>query len=645
MKRRSFRAQACRALVSLAWLLMAGCGQRSPESSEAVGGAAAPPEGPAPAPAPESVGDSAAAALAAVEGLPRERYHASSVQEEMALFEVENDRWESEQIGEAISEQLHAMEAVLGQRAAISPEALERFVVGGDFRCSDLHGINATVSYDRRGIAVRRIPAQEGNETAPLVHAGAAGLAQALLAATGTASAMDVHFKLINLMPIGEDVVARVMGEAFADEGSARRQDNFTWMCRWDRGSADSGAPPRLRSVSLITWEQVVQDGDSPLFADCTEAVFVNAPEVRRQLRHGIDQWRSWLDHRLGTELTGSNGLAVGDVNGDGLDDVYLCAPGGLPNRLLLQQPDGSVRDAARAWGVDYLEQTHSALLLDLDNDADQDLVIASGQHVLWFEQTNGSFANRALVSTGAIARSMCAADFDRDGDLDIYVCGYFLRAGDSTGIGRPMPYHDANNGAPNHLLRNDGSWKFVDATEGSGLHENNLRFSYAAAWNDYDLDGDVDLYVANDFGRNNLYRNDTPPGGVARFVDVAAQAGVEDIAAGMSVSWGDYDGDGLADLYIGNMFSSAGNRVAFQREFREDGASGVRNQFRRHARGNTLFRNAGNGRFQDVTMAAGVRMGRWAWGSLFVDMNHDGWQDLLVANGMVTSPEDSGDL
>ncbi|MCA9211690.1 MAG: VCBS repeat-containing protein, partial [Planctomycetales bacterium] len=148
-----------------------------------------------------------------------------------------------------------------------------------------------------------------------------------------------------------------------------------------------------------------------------------------------------------------------------------------------------------------------------------------------------------------------------------------------------------------------------------------------------YDNDGDQDLYVANDFGRNNLYRNE---GG--RFVDVAAAAGVEDMSAGMSVSWGDYDRDGLIDLYVGNMFSSAGNRITYQRRFRDDPSNELRAKFQRHARGNTLFRNLGDGSFEDVSVASNVEMGRWSWGSNFVDFNNDGWDDLLVGNGMVTS-------
>jgi hypothetical protein len=208
-----------------------------------------------------------------------------------------------------------------------------------------------------------------------------------------------------------------------------------------------------------------------------------------------------------------------------------------------------------------------------------------------------------------------------------------------SGAMGEPMPFHDANNGGRNVLLRNDGRWKFEDATEQVGLNQNNARFSFAAAWEDYDNDGDQDLYVANDYGRNNLYRNDD-----GRFVDVAAELNVEDVSAGMSVSWGDYDRDGWMDLYISNMFSAAGNRITYQRQFNTGVDETVRQDFQRHAHGNTLFRNNGRGGFDDVTDEAGVWQGRWAWGSRFGDLNGDGWEDLVVANGFITT-EDTHDL
>ena len=205
--------------------------------------------------------------------------------------------------------------------------------------------------------------------------------------------------------------------------------------------------------------------------------------------------------------------------------------------------------------------------------------------------------------------------------------------------MGEPMPYYDANNGGRNTLLRNDGSFRFSDVTQQTGLEQNNTRYSLAVSWEDYDNDGDLDLYVANDYGRNCLYRND---GG--RFVNVAQQLGVEDMSAGMSICWGDYNHDGWMDMYVANMFSAAGNRITFQRQFKSSVDPTVRKAFQRHARGNTLFENDGKGGFRDVSVQAGVTMGRWAFGSRFVDLNNDGWDDLVVANGFI-SADDSGDL
>ena len=156
-------------------------------------------------------------------------------------------------------------------------------------------------------------------------------------------------------------------------------------------------------------------------------------------------------------------------------------------------------------------------------------------------------------------------------------------------------------------MLRNDGDMTVTDITRESGLDMNNTRFSLAAAWEDYDNDGDADLYVANDFGRNNLYRNE---GG--KFTDVAAEAGVEDGAFGMAVSWGDYNHDGLMDIYVANMFSAAGNRVTYQRRFKPQATGEAKSRLQHTARGNTLFENRGDGTFRDVSGDAGAP---WAAG------------------------------
>ncbi|HIL70969.1 MAG TPA: VCBS repeat-containing protein [Verrucomicrobia bacterium] len=483
-----------------------------------------------------------------------------------------------------------------------------------------------------------------GDSNAVIANEGVQGFLrtlQSIMPPVSNIEILSVHFHIVSVSVGIPTSRTRIVFEAEMRNGHQIIQQNAVWNCQW-RAPNRRGGLPLLDQIRLESFEEIYSKKTAvPLFADCTEAVLKRNACYRDQLVHGIEDWSGRLDWRFGLELIGSAGIAVGDVDGDGMDDLFYCETGGLPNRLFLHQEDGTLLDYSKESGLNYLEPTHSALILDIDNDGDQDLVFASGRYLLFFSNDGRArFKRMTLIQTDSIFRSLSAVDYDLDGDLDLYACGYFSRTQDKVGLGRPLPYHDANNGTANLLLENRGDWNFHNATEEAGLNQNNNRFSYAASWEDYDLDGDPDLYVANDFGRNNLYRNDH---GV--FTDVAAEAGVEDIAAGMSVSWGDYNHDGLMDLYVGNMFSSAGNRIAYQRKYHKQQASDIRSSFQRHARGNTLFENAGDGTFRDVSLETGTTRARWAWGSLFADLNNDGWEDLIVANGFVTGRHDSGDL
>ena len=417
-----------------------------------------------------------------------------------------------------------------------------------------------------------------------------------------------------------------------------RVQTTATWHCQWRRESVDK--PWRLAGIRVEDFEDVVYRSPTrKLFADCTEAAFAKEKKVYDEhLRHGLNHWRLRLESALGVDFSGHHGLAVGDVNGDELDDLYYCDLGGLPNRLFVQNADGTLRDASAEAGVDFLDRTRAALLVDLDNDADQDLVVSFSRELLVMSNDgSGRFRKEATLAVHPIAHSITAIDYDADGDLDLYSCDY---GSDNEQFGdnvAPLPWHDANNGAPNVLFRNDGGWKFADVTREVGLDHNNRKYSFAASWEDFDNDGDFDLYVANDFGRKNLYRNDE-----GKFRDVAREIGADDLGPGMSAAWADYNNDGWMDLYVGNMFSGAGNRITYQERFKP-GSGDVVGDYQRFARGNTLLKNRGDGTFEDVSVGAGVTVGRWAWTSLFVDINNDGWQDLFVANGYVTgdNPDD----
>jgi len=449
----------------------------------------------------------------------------------------------------------------------------------------------------------------------------------------------EIHVKVWRVDTDPAGAITTLFYQAFGRSEGRPYQQNGTWECSLGPNNR------RISGLRTLQHEEVLGPaGVATLFTECTSGVFAGEEEVVRQLVPSLSQLSSTMEITVGPQIAAYEGICIGDANSDGLDDVYLSQTRGMPNRLLLQRPDGTIDDASHAAGVDILDRTHASLFLDLDADGDQDLVVA-GVGIMFF-QNKGNDDNapselpvprfeliQSIDMTDCF--SISAADADLDGDLDLYICRY--RA---TSDSFPTPYHDAQNGRPNVFLRNDSDWSFVDATEEFGLDENNNRFSFASSWTDIDSDGDPDLYVANDFGRNNLYRND---GG--HFKDAAAALGVEDISAGMSADWGDPDSDGDYDVYVGNMFSAAGNRIAYQRKFQEQADEEARDAYKRHARGNSLFLNQGQEGFLDVSVSAAVTMGRWAWGSRFVDLNNDCREDLVVSNGYITSPDSTHDL
>ena len=135
-------------------------------------------------------------------------------------------------------------------------------------------------------------------------------------------------------------------------------------------------ASPLLSGISFESYEEALLQGpSSALFSDCTMSVLGDNASFREQLMYGVDHWRDRFESNWMFSFYGHEGMAVGDVNGDGLDDIYVCQPVGLPNRLFVQNPDGSATDRSREASVDFLDACSSALIVDLDNDADQDLV------------------------------------------------------------------------------------------------------------------------------------------------------------------------------------------------------------------------------------------------------------------------------
>ena len=529
--------------------------------------------------------------------------------------------WETEVFSAAALEQLEPLKSYLkGKNTTLPPavsEGLTEFpmdevTASGAFRVKRAQSVSLPPS--ELATSLRALRRKFEGETASLVE-----------------------IKVVRVQ-LSEDTATTQLNVHLADQ---KIQINAQWSAEWTRDD-----PPTLLRLKTIDYEECERDLAGSL-VDSTGSVLSSFGE-RNQIAYSMGHWMSRIETLFGIEMGGWHGIATADVNNDGLDDVYLCDGGGLTNRLLVQQANGTAVDHSLASGLGILDHSFGSLFADFDNDGDQDAAIALVSGVLIMRNDgSGSFSVASAKSFPAsVPYSLSAADYDEDGDLDLFASCYVQRAGVNrhSFVARPLPYHDALNGGRNELLRNEGQLRFRSATRAAGMHPGNSRFSYSASWDDYDGDGDLDLYVANDFGSNNLYQSQLRESGKAVFRDVALEAGVRDIAAGMSTCWGDFDNDGLVDLYVGNMFSSAGNRIAFQDQFKPGGNLETRALYQRHARGNSLFKNNGQGSFSDVSVSSGTTMGRWAWSSLFVDLDNNGWEDVLVANGFITQ-EDTGDL
>ena len=323
-----------------------------------------------------------------------------------------------------------------------------------------------------------------------------------------------------------------------------------------------------------------------------------------------------------------AHGAATADINGDGLLD--LATSGVEQNYLYLNQGDGRFRDISEETLVKFTPIGSGAVFLDYDNDGDPDLFFAAvgnqillenrfvpdGEAVFW------DVSEQAGVALPAVGFSALAADVNGDGLGDIYVCSY-----NRYGTVMPNSWYRATNGTPNLLFVNRGDGTFEEASTAWGVDDG--RWSYAAGFVDIDGDGNLDLYVANDFGENALYLNDGK-----RFEDVAEERRIKDPGFGMGVSFGDYDNDGDLDLHITNMSSTAGNRI-LRMLYPEDHE--IRRRLTKQASGNSLYERCDDGTFREVTSEVGGLSGGWAFGGGFIDFDNDGWEDLYTPNGFVS--------
>ncbi|MGH9465319.1 MAG: FG-GAP repeat domain-containing protein, partial [Thermoanaerobaculia bacterium] len=279
------------------------------------------------------------------------------------------------------------------------------------------------------------------------------------------------------------------------------------------------------------------------LFRDVTE-------ESGIRFRHTTADWLS-LFRRYGpvTPTFSGGGVTAGDADGDERDDLVFC--GGRGCALFRNRGDGSFEDVTAAAGIGVPGEARMALLVDLDNDGRRDLFLTySGEGNRLFKNLGGgSFADvteaSGLHRPGDMSGPAAAVDVDGDALLDLYVGNF----GDFLHGENPWHPTDSHNAQPKRLYRNLGELRFEDTTERAGVGD--TGWTQALSHVDYDADGDQDLLVANDFGRDALLENQ----GDGTFRSVGAETGTDDPFHGMNVAFADLNRDRLPDIFVTNIW------------------------------------------------------------------------------------------
>ncbi len=355
----------------------------------------------------------------------------------------------------------------------------------------------------------------------------------------------------------------------------------------------------------------------------------------------------------------GPAGVSAVDYDNDGWYDVFFAD--GAQARLYRNRGDGTFVDATTEAGLpEDLSGVNVGIFADFDNDGYKDVYFGC------FTDRSRLFKNIAtnsgrkfveVTDTSGIVKKgdgdfvvvASSADYDNDGDLDLYTGRYL-----DPRRHLPTTLFYTRNGEGNRLFRNEGNFRFTDVTKEAGINETGLTLG--VAWGDYDNDNDLDMYVANDFGRDALLKNN----GNGTFSDVSKETNAFDPGYGMSSTWGDIDNDGDLDIYVSDVHSGQrwyGQAATLhkylvtsvrQRTIIEDfpvykeiydhvGADWSR-YGDKTVKGNALYLNDGNGKFTDVSEATNTNPFGWYWGSTMFDYDNDGRQDIYAANGWITA-------
>lgn len=336
-------------------------------------------------------------------------------------------------------------------------------------------------------------------------------------------------------------------------------------------------------------------------------------------------------------------GVALGDVNQDGLLDIYLTANLG-PNRLYLNRGNLKFEDVTEQAGVAGTRAWSTGVAMaDVNGDGLLDIYVCNSgdisgdnkQNELFINQGNGNFSEEAekygLADEGFSTHAVFF-DYDKDGDLDVYLLNNSYQAiGSFNKMQNERPKRDPVGG--DKLFRNDGE-SFTDVSEEAGIYGSIIGFGLGITIGDVNQDTWPDIFISNDFfEKDYLYINNQD----GTFTESLESSMRSISAASMGADIADINGDGLLDIFVTDMLPEPLERLkqvtTFENwdKFQFNKNHGYHYQFSR----NMLHLNNGDGSFSEVGRLANVEATDWSWGALIFDMDSDGKRDLFVANGI----------
>ena len=344
--------------------------------------------------------------------------------------------------------------------------------------------------------------------------------------------------------------------------------------------------------------EPIDETSDRVGFLDVSEAVGLRYPLAIRSERESSGEVR---------ENKEDGGLALVDIDGDGRLELYVAHGGGEVGRLFDWEGHRFARRAGNG-GIAPATLDRAGYFIDLDDDGAPDFLSVQAEGTQAFRNDGAGRFEEAPDLIGGIRQdrhvySMAASDYDGDGDLDLFFAHW---SRPWNGVRPPAGY----------LWRNDGKGRYEDVSHIVPIRPTRPSYSsdvrehsFTPTFTDIDGDGDPDILLTGDFRASQVLRNEAG----AAFSDITGATITDE--NGMGAAVGDYDHDGDMDWFVTSIHDA-------------DGTSGYGRT------GNRLYRNMGDGLFEDVTEAAGVREGGWGWGTCLADFDNDSYQDVFHTNG-----------